>query len=103
MDGKPHVLWYRHRSASGRHSGMAMNLNQMGEGIQVVNLASMDSKSVPLLRPATQIHTDENARAAAHASRSVLEAELPSLKVAVLQVPVVRYGPTNRNAPLSMV
>lgn len=69
-----------------------MNLNQMGEGIQVASLASMGSRDAPVLSTVPRrTHTQGNARAAAHASRSVLEAELLPLKVAVPRVPVAKW------------
>lgn len=54
----------------------------------------MGSRSVPSTNPEPRQpdYQEENARAAAHASKSVLEPELLPLKVAVLQVPVAKWA-----------
>lgn len=64
----------------------------MGEGIQVASLASMDSRDARFLSPVPhRLRLQGNARVVAHVSRSVLEAELDSLKAAMLQVPVAKW------------
>jgi hypothetical protein len=71
---------------------MEADLNQMGEGIQVASLASMDSRDARFLSPVPrQLHLPRNAQAAADASKSVIEAERLSLKDAVIQIAVAKW------------
>jgi hypothetical protein len=85
LGSKPHVHYSHRRSSRGWQSGLVPNLNQMGE--YIARLALMGSGSV--LRLAK--HSVDHVQAAAHASRSVIEAELLSLKVVVPRVPAVRW------------